>query len=259
MNSIIVSDWKIFARETIRINDLDPTYSMLVKARDLYGDEWAARFCLHMLMFYHVGEASFAAQLDGREFWEYVEDSYPTCKRGTERRHFRGEAGRASIASLKSKFLTTPGNALRAFHRPTYPEFHRAVQNGATGFGDYFIWKWADYLHCVFEQPIDLSEAYKYMPSEPAKCAKAFWPELTLKQSLDRVVDEIKQYSDPFTNSRPCGVSEAETILCMMKGFFITKSHRLGDDLLDKHKALVGTTLGELLPPVQNLDQWIRP
>lgn len=259
MNCIQVNTWQEFARETIRINDLDPTYEMLRNARKEYGDEWVARFCLHMLMFYHVGEAEVAANLDGVEFWKHVEDNYETCKRGTERRHFRGANGRAAIASLKPAFLTAPGSALRAFYRPAYPDLYRAVAGGATGFGPYFIWKWADYLQCVFDLPIDLTMAHKFMPDEPAKCAKKYWPDLTLKQALDTVVDEIKQYPDPFSKSRPCGVSEAETILCMMKGYFITKSHRIGDDLLDKYKALGDSPLRHYLPPKQDLAQWSRP
>lgn len=259
MNSIIVSDWQTFAKETIRINDLDPTYSMLRNARKEYGDEWVSRFCLHMLMFYHVGEAEVAAHLDGKEFWDFIEDRYEICPRGTERRHFRGKAGRDAIASLKPTFLTRPGSALRAFHRPAYPDLYAVIRGGAKGFGDYFIWKWADYLQCVFDLPIDLSEAHRYMPAEPAKCAKAFWPELTLKQALMKVVREIEQYPDPFSFSRPCGVSEAETILCMMKGFFITKSHRIGDDLLDKYNALGDSPLRHYLPEKQDLDQWSRP
>ena len=258
MSCIHVSDWQTFARETIRINDLDPTYEMLRNARKDCGDEWVERFCLHMLMFYHVGEAELAANLVGKDFWDYVEDTYETCKRGTERRHFRGKAGREAIASLKPAFLTDPGSAIRAFYRPTYPELYRAIREGATGFGDYFIWKWADYLQCVFDMPIDLTEAYKYMPSEPAKCAKAFWPDLTLNQALNTVVREIKQYPDPFSKSRPCGVSEAETILCMMKGYFITKSHTIGDDILEKYEQLADSPLQRYLPPKQDLTQWVR-
>lgn len=259
MSFVPVETWQEFARETIRINDLDPTYEMLYNARKDYGEAWVARYCLHMLMFYHVGEAEVAAQYEGKDFWEHVERNYDTCKRGTERRHFRGRAGLEAIAGLKPRFLTRPEAVLSAFHAPAYPTLYRGVSEGAKGFGAYFIWKWADYLSCVFDMPIDLSQAYKYMPDQPAKCAKQVWPELSLVESLDKVVQEIQQYLDPFSYSRPCGVSEAETILCMMKGYFITKSHRIGDDLMDKHKALGNSPLRKYLPPMQDLNQWSKP
>jgi len=238
MSNIVARDWKEFADITIRINDLDPTYEMLWKARKQYGDDWVERFCIHMLMFYHIGEAAIAANYEGQDFWNHVEANYTYTKRGSERRHFRGEAGRAAIRSLKQASGNATQGLLKAFYRPDYPTLYLGVKNGLEGFGEYFIWKWADYLDRIFDMPIDFSNAFPYMPEQPMKCARAMWPDQHPRDTLEMVREYISQYPAPPSGNRPCGIAEAETILCMLKGYFITKSHTIGDDIEDKYAAL---------------------
>ena len=244
-------DWKEFATITISTNDLDPTYQMLYHARTEYGDDWVARFCLHMLMFYHIGEAADAAFIEGDKFWEHVQDNYETCKRGTERRHFRGEAGRRSISSLIQASGNAPQGLLARFHSPLYPTLYRNISSALEGFGAYFIWKWADYLDSVFLMPIDYNGALPYMPDQPIKCAKKLWPNQSVEATLSMVVDYISQMDAPPSHTRKCDIPEAETILCMLKGYFITHSHKIGDDIDDKHKALGDDpyNLARFLPP----------
>jgi hypothetical protein len=213
-----------------------------------------------MLMFYHLGEAVKAAAVGEKHFYEHVQDNYDTCKRGTERRHFRGAAGRASIASIIQAFPASPAAAVRSLHAPLYPTLRANYANRLAGFGDYFIWKAADFTDRIFDLPIDYSQALKFMPNEPIKCAKTVWPDQPVQQTLDMVVEEIKQYPAPPGRDRPCGVSEAETVLCMLKGYFITKTHVIGDDINDKHDDL-GDDLYDLakyLPPKVILTDWTR-
>jgi hypothetical protein len=255
---MVVRTWQEFAREIIRINDLDCTYELMYKARLEYGDEWANKFALHMLMFYHLGEAAEAASKDTSDFWFHVMDNYATCRRGVERRHFRGANGLNSIASLMARF-PDPSDAIVQLAGSTYLDVRKSLK-GVLGFGDYFIWKVCDYLDRVFGLPVDFSNGVRYMPSEPSKCAKALWPAQTVEATLQMVVEEIQQYPAPPDRGRPCGISEAETVLCGLKGYFITKVHVIGDDILDKYNALLDDpyNLRRFLPPLHDLNEWER-
>ena len=253
-----VSTWQVLARELIRINDLDPTYTMIHRGRQLWGDGWANQFCLHMLMFYDVGEAAKAAVVEPNQFWDYVIDNFSVCKRGVERRHFKAANGLSSISDL-SREIPDPRFAFKRFQGRTLAEVTQRFSD-IRGFGPYFIWKACDYLDRCMGLPVDYSGADKFLPSEPAKAAKAFWPDKTLAESIQIVVDEIEQYLAPPTYDRPCGPSEAETVLCLMKGYFITKVHVIGDGILHNHLSLGDDpyNLRPLLPPEVDLYDWVR-
>lgn len=259
MNSPIeVSTWQVLARELIRINDLDPTYTLIYNGRAEFGNDWANKFCLHMLMFYDVGEAAKAAIIPHDQFWEYVRDNFSTCKRGIERRHFKTANGRNSIADL-CEVIPDPRFAFEILRGRNVGEVTEKFSI-IRGFGAYFIWKACDYLDRCMGMPVDYSNSAKYLPSEPAKAAKAFWPDNTLAQSLQIVADEISQYPAPPTYDRPCGPSEAETVLCLMKGYFITKVHVIGDGILHNYQSLGDDphNLKRFLPPLVDLNNWIR-
>ncbi len=257
--STTVDTWQEFARVTIQHNDLDPTYEMLYKLRAVKGNDWVSRFCLHMLMFYHVGEAEVAAQHEGRQFWEYTRDRYDLTQRGTERRHFRGAAGKASLESLALAAPYRPEDLLQRLARPAYPALYRAFDElGLKGFGAYFRWKAADYLDRVFGHRMSYDEAWRFLPEEPAKCAKLLFPSMSLKQALNTVADHISALPAPPNGDRPCGIPEAETSLCMVKGYFFTKSHVIGDDIADKYKALRGSELAQYLPSPVPRSAYVR-
>lgn len=261
MNSppIEVGTWQVLARELIRINDLDPTYTLIHRGRILFGEDWANQFCLHMLMFYDVGEAAKAAVVDPGQFWDYVLDNFSVCKRGVERRHFKAANGLNSIADLQ-KLIPDPSRALKVLSGRTLAEVTHNFSD-IRGFGPYFIWKACDYLDRCTGLPVDYSNAAKFLPSEPVKAAKYFWPDKTIGEALAIVVDEIKQYLAPPTYDRPCNESEAETVLCLMKGYFITKVHVIGDGILHNHLSFGlddPFNLRRLLPPQVDLYDWVR-
>lgn len=255
--AIEITSWKQFCDITIEIDDLDPTYIMIKRGKEKWGQEWAERFCLHMLMFYDLQGASVAAHIEGEKFWEYVQDNYPTCTRGKERRHFRGENGRKAIASLIEAGNSLPEGLLTRFYAGSYPTVVRTLGKTLSGFGPYFAWKWADYLDRIFDLPVDYSQAYPFMHDSPLKCALTLWPHQSPEQTLKLVADYIAPHEAPG-GGRGCGIAEAETALCVMKAYFISGRGRIGDGIEEKHHQLKSDPYGiaAMLPPRVDMNRW---
>lgn len=259
---MIISNWRDFAKVTIETNDLDPTYVFLHNARKAKGDDWATKFAIHYLCFYDLGEAVMAAESsDQNTFWNYVLETYPIVHRGTERRHSRGEKGLEFIRNLASKGL--PMDIWKKMYAPNYTSlvntFKADFQN--CGFGPYFVWKVMDFQDRIWGRPIHmtLADAVKHCPDEPRKCAKIVWPELHFHDAMEIVTDYVRKFPAPPSGDRQCSYAEAETVLCMMKGYFITKTHTIGDDVDSKYKQLARfPELLQYLPPKQDWSQYER-
>lgn len=256
----LISNWRDFAKATILTNDLDPTYVFLYNAKKELGESWATRFAVHYLCFYDLGGAIRAAnQTHDNTFWAYVLGNYREFPRGTERRHSRGELGLGYVTELSKR-----GSPQRVWewmgNSRNYSDlvlrFKMDFQN--CGFGPYFIWKVLDFQERIWDNPITLSldEAVKYCPNDSRKCAAILWPDKDFKTALTDVTDYISQFLAPPKGDRPCSYQEAETILCMLKGYFITKTHTIGDDVDSKYAQLAHfPEYHRFLPPKQD---WIR-
>jgi Alpha-glutamyl/putrescinyl thymine pyrophosphorylase clade 2 len=246
-----IRTWQKFAEVTIETNDLDPMYQMLRGARKLKGDAWVRRFCMHFLMFYHAGESAKAAN-EGWG-WDRYRHEFDHLQRGTERRHFRAAQGFNALKMLIGA-SETPSEAFQGMVAGTYSQLARLFSSGRfqrCGFGPYFTWKVLDLQTRVFDYPIDISiaEAMKGLPSEPVIAAERLWPNRPVIESLAAVTQHIQHTVLPFGGMGNCGLQEAETILCMLKGAFITRVHQIGDDIDDKYSALTGyPELQALLP-----------
>lgn len=247
----IIDNWRDFAYVTVKTNDLDPMYEVLVKARAVKGDEWVKRYCMNMLLFYHAGQAYQAAE--EKWTWSYLQYDFHNLLRGTERRYYRGKQGTNALERLVGLGLS-PEAAFDAMWAPTYTGLIKLFSSGkfaGCGFGEYFVWKVLDLQTRVFDREISLSldEAGRYLPNEPKKCAETIWPDKRFTETLSMVVDFISPLELPFGRGGQCGLQEAETILCMLKGAFLTRKHKVGDDIEDKRVALAGTPLVDFLPP----------
>ena len=85
-------DWKRFAELTIATDDLDPVYVALYKSG--MPEDMLMRWCAAFVTYYHMGTACQLCELKGDEFWTELWNRYDTNPRASERRHFRGEAGK---------------------------------------------------------------------------------------------------------------------------------------------------------------------
>jgi hypothetical protein len=238
---MLIKNWKQFAKATIETHDLDPTYDFLYHAKNRLGEEWAIRFALNYLCFYDMGGAVAAAeQTTGANFWEYMLDNYVSFPRGTERRHSRGVLGLQYIQNLSAR--GHPYQLWRTMHAPTYTGLVKVFkeQFPRCGFGPYFVWKVMDFQDRCFGNPVglNLDEAVKHCPDEPRKCAAILWPWMSFPRVMSMVVEYISQFEAPGKPGASCSYAEAETILCMLKGWGITKTHVIGDDIDTKHQQL---------------------
>jgi hypothetical protein len=257
--SLIVDSWQIFARITITTNDLDPMYSVIRSIHDQEWDpQWKGRFLLYFLCFYHAGDAAACADkcMDKPDqyYWEYMVSAAvdPATKRAAERRHFRGAAAVRALAKLQS-YQMSPEELIFSFWGSTYSKLYQRMTTefAGTQMGPYFIWKIYDIQTVCLERPITLSldEAMKYMPEEPRRAAKYFFPDMEFRDVLKMMNQFVERLPHPVRNGY-CGLAEVETILCMMKGFFQTRVHTIGDDIDDKFHQMEGhTDLQILLPP----------
>jgi len=257
---MLITSWRDFAEITVDTHDLDPMYDLIYGIRRRYGMPAAERYALHFFLFYDAGEAA-GCMFSKVPFWTYIDNNYRTCRRGTERRHFRGDNGSRAIAILRT--IGEPRDVWGTLYRPNYDEFVHNVNTNFKGcqIGPYFMWKAMDIFDRCLGQPMELYHrtAAKYMPEEPLKCAKAVWPDSPAMFSLERVVTAIAHLTAPGEPNRACSYPEAETVLCMMKGYFITKTHTVGDDVAEKHRQLKDyPLLTEILPKQQDWKQYVR-
>lgn len=258
-----ITTWQDFARETVLTHDLDPMYDFLYTAgkAENKGYDWAYRFALHFFMFYHAGEAIQAASYSNEKFWDYTLNTYDKVKRGTERRHFRSDKGFQATKRIKAKGL--PLSVWMALQRPEYEAMMTNIKRNFIGceIGPYFAWKAMDLLDRGLGLPVylTLAEAAKYMPDEPRKCAATLWPDKPIPWVLEEVKDAIHDLPAPGCPDRNCSFPEAETVLCMLKGYFITKTHVIGDDIAEKHAQLAAfPEYLQFLPPKIDLNDYQR-
>ena len=143
-----------FGRELILTEDLDPVYVILYRAK--LQETQLMRLLLAYWMFYSLGTA--ARCVEDRCFYDNV-DSAARNKdpRGTERRHFRGEACFKSIAWFKKNF-PKPEDAVRSLKKyRSFLEVREAVMQWPL-FGPWIAFKVADMLERVLGWPIDFSD-----------------------------------------------------------------------------------------------------
>lgn len=251
-----VNTWQRFAEITVQTNDLDPLYEVFYKLHPAKGDEWMGAMLVYFLLFYHVGDAvDFADTWEmSPRYWKVLEEvALSKAPRGTERRHFRGVKAAQAVHKLAS-FKLSPWKLLQEMWAPTYPEFYKKMSTkfAGTQFGPYFIWKLYDIFNVCLKQPIDMSpqDAWVYMPDEPRKVCGLLadkWG-VTSRETFYIVDTYVRTLKHPFLD-RNCESAETETVLCMLKGYFFTKSHVIGDDIIDKRDQLRDYPLLQMLLP----------
>jgi hypothetical protein len=254
-----ISDkYRQFARDLVLSKELDPMYDFAYQTRKAYDHQWSAQFLLHLFMYYDAGQAVSMAKANTElDFWHMQNYGYEGFKRGTERRHFRGDKGRQAL--LKFQQMGSPASIWRKMYRPTYTQLVENIERNFDGcqIGPYFTWKLMDILDRCLDEPvfITMDEAIKYLPDSPRKCAKTVYPEHNLKEVLEGIVSWIDDIVAPGAPSRNCGIPEAETIMCAIRGLE-KGTYRFGEDIDLRHTQLKGLPEAEFLPPKQDWKQY---
>lgn len=224
--------WQECSEKLIRTGELDPVYNLVAHARDTLGIDWTQRFCMAHLMFYNVAESIILADVEEEHFWFRVLQGVHTRPRGQERRHYRGFNALSSIDSMRAD---PPGTVFQVPLAGNNPGLHTVYRNLDTakylGFGDYFRLKWTDLLDVTFKVDMDYTILPKYLFDGAAKGLESIWPDRPHVESLEEIVDFIKGWADPFQGYRPCGISEAETIACAYRTYYVKTTYKFGWDI----------------------------
>lgn len=238
-----ITTFEEFARVDVYTGDIDPVYFAIARARDEWGHRWAVRFAVAMLAFYHTGTAAQAADHEGEDFWSFLSLRFeqPGQPRAAERRHFRGEQGRRTLASMYA-WSPNPDEFFDGFG-DSYSSVKRVCEKNLKGFGAYFILKICDYMDRCLGMPINQLYAglEVNLPTLPAQAAQLLYPGQTPTRGFLIAVDRLKNLGllAPPHFDRLIGPAEVETILCDWKrGKY--GNHLVGDDVLDKRHSLIG-------------------
>lgn len=249
-----------FSRDLIATGELDPMYDLIDKGFERYGSQWANQYALHLFMYYDAGQAAALANATTElDFWHMQHYGYPDFKRGTERRHFRGDKGLKAMQTLQH--MGSPTSVWNKMHSSSYTGLVNNVETrfGGCQIGPYFTWKAMDILDRCLGVPVSLSlgEAVKYLPDEPRKCAKTLWPTISLPEVLLDIREMIKDLPAPGAKGKLCGFSEVETILCAVNSL-VKGSYRFGQDIDRRHNELrAHPSLLKLLPEKQDWSKYV--
>lgn len=236
-----------FGEHLLTSGDLDPVYIALHKAE--LDEAQLYRWLLAYWCFYHCGVASYISEAQGDEFWQQMliagQNTYgsPTGERwprGSERRHFRGEACIKALHQMRERF-PDPADAVRwiAEHvtqtGEPIPFVNIAARaKGLPLFGPWISFKVGDMLDRLGIVPVNFDQASVFMFTDPVKAALMLWrqherlpaeaqpkDEATKLRIIDNVVahltDHFKDHTAPPIHERPVGLQEIETILCCWK------------------------------------------
>lgn len=216
------TEWRSFAKCLFKLEDADPGYVLLKRAK--LGYDQKLRYVLAWCTFYNVGIAAQASEYRGAAFYDYLTSVYPTAKRASERRHFRGQAGLTALHQWRTGW-PQPEGLIERCYAPTYLGV-RANMKDIAQMGDYFYWKLADIWDTVFDRPVDFTGCEKYMPKVPKQGAEII-SELestchALEVTMSTITDHVKRI--PYTvKPRKLALQEAETVCCVFK------QHVVGD------------------------------
>jgi len=254
---IVLTEWREFSRVMIETADIDPSYPVIAHLCETRHEPWLGRFFLHYMWFYNIREAIRAADdTDDRTFWRRCEVDAASSRvsRGGARRRFRGALASTAILLMQGKNMT-PWQIMTDLYRARYVDIYTHVERNYKGcqIGPYYRWKLMDWFDICLGWPVSLSilEATKVLPDNPREHIGTYFPGLSFEQCLlkvDGFVKDIPHFVKPGVG---CGIGEVETILCILKGYFDTRSIKVGGDILEyRHKLADLPELQAKCPPV---------
>lgn len=216
-----------FGEHLLKTEDLDPVYTGLMRTSMSMG--MRKRWLLAYWCFYHSGVASLLAQWIGPGYFERMIGFLSTAPRGTERRHFRGDAARRSINYMARRWVEPEAvvNYLISNGDRNFKAVSKRAQE-IPMFGPWIAFKAADMLERTFlDVSIDFSECELEMYREPVLGARLVaqlegWDD-DVKLVCDRLLSYFvgeREYSAPPWNDRLVNIQEIETILCKFKAHY---------------------------------------
>lgn len=216
-------EWQTFAWKLFQTKDADPGYYALADSG--MGEAQKMRAMVAWCTYYNLAHAAVASELKGDAFWDYLLSIYPTAKRNTERRHFRGAAGLKALHAWRHAYGKHPELMVELSFGDTFFEVRNKVRR-IPQMGDYFIWKFADVQERVFGVPCDFVGADEYVPKTPRQGAELIarsigWDPETqtswLRGTHANIIERMRGILVPPKYDRAFGLQEAETVCCVYK------------------------------------------
>jgi hypothetical protein len=225
-----LDSWKVFTNRIYKDWDADPGYYAI--QHTALPSSQRLRMAVAWCAYYNLGIAADASEKQGKRFWQYLVDIYPTAKRSTERRHFRGGQGMRALEQWRTNWPRPEALADFMCDGTSYFDVRKAGKQ-VMQYGDYFFWKWSDLHEVLGYGPVDMTGSEKHSPLLPKKGAGLIY-ELAgsglfedKKRSTDAIVEEVyaeivhygRRHAIPprTTKGRPFGIQEAETVCCVYK------------------------------------------
>ncbi len=238
-------DIEHFGAHLLRTGDLDPIYVALTNMEDsgCWCDAALKRWLVAYWCFYHAGVACYLSELEGKAFWDAMmtaahnvelapnEGRWP---RGSERRHFRGQAAMKAVDNLRNSFKK-PEHIISVLVGEEGDRSFSSITTRAKKlplFGPWIAFKIADMVDRVLGLPVaGFDQAAIFMFADPTKAALRLWalkaglPENARPKdegkAIQQVVDYLTEYFSAFQapprGDRPVGLQEVETVLCKWK------------------------------------------
>ena len=243
-----------FGKQLLKTGDLDPIYIMLHRAE--MHENRLKRWMLAYWFFYHAGVASKLSGYRGSRFFEKAIDlaqSKAKTPRGTERRHFRGEACIKSLEFFHEAY-SNPEDAVDHVtrHAAGVQDVLLFVKKRWPLFGPWIGFKIADMLERLDLREVEFSPATLEMYSEPTKGAELVaqkYPELwsdnqddpppSTTEVVELLMKKFRKFKAPPRYERPVNAQEVETILCKWKSH-LSGHYPMRKDTKEIYHALKG-------------------
>ncbi len=185
-----------------------------------------AKYILAYLCFYDTGTSSWIA--DQPDFWKAMAEAADTAEhpRGGDRRHFRGDAARRSVANMRSRGATAEEllDYLADDREPTTLSATMGRVRELRGFGETIAFKAADMLERLWGADMEFKERDPLLISKaPLAGAEAMakeagkTPPSVAIWAHEELIKNLGGYPAPPRYERTLTVLETETILCKWK------------------------------------------
>lgn len=237
-----------FGADLVDTGDLDPVYVVLWES-GWAGYESAQQWLLAYWCFYHSGTASWI--VDQPDYWTAMSQAAGSSRwpRSSERRHYRGDNARKSMAFLRSAGLTHLMSPLVGPEPVTVDFVMKSVQKWV-GFGPWIAFKVADMLDRLNLRPIIFNRSAMFLFDSPLRGAKLaaqtyanpdtalHTDDAVVDWAMDYILTNLKDRSAPPRHERGLGVQEAETILCKWKSH-MNGHYKVGEDIISLRQSLL--------------------
>lgn len=238
-----------FGRRLIESCDLDPVYCLLWHSGF---DKWTMqKWLLAYFCFYHVGTASWITETDTEaEYWGRMETAvgskdYP---RSPERRHYRGDNAKKSVAWLKQRGVGGLMGPLlcRAW---TVEQLIKYVKEWEQ-FGPWIAFKVADMIERLGLASVKFDAAAMLLFDSPKEGAyrmrSTYNPAFKFPVEDRTVIDwaiegillKLQDLKAPPRYERYINEQEAETVLCKWNSY-MSGHYELGEDIASCRRGLL--------------------